>query len=609
MVSKSLSKLFSRTGQSTLHAGSVVVGGLLAMTVPLLAYLLGSIVKFLIDSQMAAEEASGQPLSTRLPDIELWLSPDLSPLAKVTVLLAAILVLLIVACALLYLFYRQIQHAAVGFEIALIRQLRSHAQRLAITRTLSAQQLAMTDCLDYHLPRVRASLSRWWRTFPRHVVQLLACVVIALLIQPVLTLLTLLATGLVVLVYRLFDRGRRTTLPVVRERASQERGSLVALSLNGPLLESVHQADEIEQRFTDQLTRYRQDAVRSLTSSAWKTPTVILVGGCLACLFVFVVAVQILASQATLSVAGAFPFCVCLGGAALSAARLQRSWRDMQMVESAIDELNRFLAIPVVEIKEEELVAIVRVKEQVELDHVTLQDSQDRKLLQDVSTIFRPGQLIGVVSSQRLQAHALVELLLGFGRPVSGRLLVDGELVTNLQPGSLTRCGHWVARDGALVTGSVLENLLGSGKSVVDERVDAAVAGARLTDTVRRLPEGLATIIAADDDRLMADDGFRIGIARALLSQASVVVVDEPESQFNQPAEQESVQAIRGLVDNSRISVVLPQRLTTLRQCDCVLMLHEHSIVDSGTHADLLQRNELYRHLNYLRFNPFRSIA
>lgn len=606
MISKSLNALLRRTGQSSWGGSSAVVGSCVALSVPAIAYLLGAMVNCLLSAQ-PVQGAVYPPISPWLPDVAQMLPADMAPLAKITSMLVMVLLILSATAALLYFFYRQLQNSAVAFEVNLLVQLRGHARRLATTRTLSAQQTSLTDCLDYHLPRVRASLGRWWRTFPRHVTQLLACVVLALLITPVLTVLTLLATLFVVLVYRTFDRSRRTSLPVVRERAAQVRHALVLLSLRGPLLDTVHDVSEVEKRFGEQLTHYRQDAVRSLTSSAWRIPAIVFVSGWLACLFLFIVAVQILASDSSLTVASTLPFMLCLMGATVSAVRLERTVRELKLVESAADELNRFLSLVADEPRDDELKDLPRITQQVELEHVTLQDSNGRKLLEDVSVVFKPGQLIGVVASQSLQAHALVELLMGFGRPVSGRMLVDGELIANLKSQSLTKCAHWVASDGAIVTGSVLENLLAIGSSSNDDGVQDAIAGARLKLAIQKLPDETLTLITPNDDRLSADEAFRIGLARAALRDASVVVVEEPELRAAAEVEEESLEAICNLVNPKAITIVLPQRLLTLRQCDVVIMLHNYRIADAGTHAELLQRNELYRHLNYLRFNPFRG--
>ncbi len=613
MVSKSLDGLLKRVAPSG-QLGLTILGSLVALGVPLLALLLGCVTATLIAAHSPGQSVDGLSgaawrLSPWLPDFNSMLPGDLSPLGRVSALLLVALVLLLLLSITLLAYYRMLQRSAVDFEVAMFVRLKKQAKGLAMVRTLSAQQTALIDCLDYHLPRVRGVLSRWWRVYPRHAVQLVLCVLIALLIQPILALLTLTAVGLVVLCFRALDRLRRTNLPVVRERATQHREALVSLSLKGPLLESVHDGAAIEKRFEDQLAHYRQDAVRSLSSSTWKTPALLLVLGGLACLFLFVIAVQVLRSEANFSVPSALAFTLCLAAATVSVQRLVRGWHDLRTVDSAADELARFLALPVEEFDGQSLKPIEGVSRQVELEHVTVQDSNGRKLLEDVSVVFQPNMLIGVLASGSLQSHALVELLMGFGRPVSGRLLFDGVSVGDLTPQDLANCSHWVANDGALVAGSVIDNLQQPVARKNGREVSEALTLARLDELVNHLPDGLATLISPGDDRLFGDAAFRMALARAALTKASIYVIEEPSSHFDAAIEQQTYDAMRGLVSPSAFTIVLPQRLLTLRNCDLLIILHEHSVVDTGTHAELLQRHELYRHLNYQRFNPFRGIT
>jgi len=296
-------------------------------------------------------------------------------------------------------------------------------------------------------------------------------------------------------------------------------------------------------------------------------------------------------------------------GAAISAVRLQRSARELSHVENASDELKNFLSLPVEKFNVAELKTITRVTNQAELDHVTLQDSSGRKLLENVSATFRPGSLIGVVASERLQAQALVELLMGYGRPVSGRLLIDGVLVSDLTPASLSNCALWVSADGPLITGTVQDNLSRRTGDYASLDINQILRASKAMDIVQRLPDGLATLITPGDDRLTEDAAFRLGIARANLRAPSVVVIEEPDKHVDAKTERDTVEAICSLVKPTSITVLLPRRLLTLRQCDSVLLLHDHKVVDIGTHTELLQRCELYRHLNYVRFNPFRGLG
>jgi ATP-binding cassette, subfamily B, bacterial len=605
MRSRSLQFLTNRAGSSGNLFTAKIVGSMCAIAVPLLFLLLGEVAHILAETGANTKHV----FAIGLPSIDHWLPATMAPLTKVCILLGGILALSFLIALTLNLLNRQVQSAAVDFEVNIIRELRSHSKQLGVMRTLSAQQTALVDGLEYHLPRVRMSLTRWWRTYPRHLVQLIGCLILALLIQPLLTLLTVVGAALVTLIYRWVDRNRRSSLPVIRERAAQRRTDLIAMCLKGPLLESVHAEQEIDQHFSEQIANYRSEAVKSLSNSAWKVPLVIAVVAVLGCLFQFIVAVQVLRPESTISIAGSVTFLLAGVGAAISAVRLQRSSRELSQIETAADELKTFLSLPVEKFNGAQLKTITRITSQAELDHVTLQDSSGRKLLENVSATFKPGSLIGVVSSEPIQAQALVELLMGYGRPVSGRLLIDGVLVSDLAPASLSNCALWVSADGPLITGTVQDNLSRRTGDYAALDINEIMRASKATDIVQRLPDGMATLITPGDDRLTEDAAFRLGIARANLRSPSVVVIEEPDTHVDAKTEQDTVEAICSLIKPTSITVILPHRLLTLRQCDSVVLLHDHKVIDIGTHSELLQRCELYRHLNYVRFNPFRGLG
>ncbi len=603
MLSREQKSLLQRVGGAPNLALASALGCVAAVTVPVVFLACGIIVDVL------ANPESHRSFGELLPNLRVYLPAGLSRLGQVAVTLLITLSVNLFQVVSLYWFYRRVQVVAVGLEATLMERLWEHSRRLSLLRTLSGQQTALVDGLEYHLPRLRASLSRWWRASPRHIVQLVACLVLALLISPILALLSLVAAAIVLLVYRTLDRYRRTRLPVVRERATQRRNQVMSLLLQGPLLESVQSDSEIQKNFRDELVAYRKEAVRSLASSVWKTPLVLLLAGLLSCLFVFLVSIQILRAENNLTLAGCLTFILSCAGVALSAIRLQRSSRELRSVQTATEDLLRYLALPADPLPVLENRKPQHVVRQVELDHVMVLDSHGRKLLDNVSARFEPNRLIGIVATQRLQASALMELLLGIGRPVSGRMLVDDIAVANIDPVAMKQLGIWISETGPLITGSIENNLVYDGKPLQSAGIMDALRSARVLEAIQRLPDAVATLVTPGDDRFLPDTPFRLGIARALLRNASIIVMEEPAGRVDTKTEQETLEAIRRAVSPQTITAVLPQRLNTLRQCDQIILLHEHQVAETGTHAELLQRSDLYRHLNYVRFSPLRHVS
>ena len=548
-----------------------LLGALCALAIPILFVIVGDVARIFWSKPARGTKHS---FAIGLPTIDQWLPASMTPLTKVTLLLGAALAIVFFIAISLNLMNRQIQAAAVDFEVKIIRELRSHSKQLGVVRTLSAQQTALVDGLEYHLPRVRTSLTRWWRTFPRHLIQL-----IGLLVDRSADPAAAHTADGRGRVARRFDLSLHRPQPPKlsstgpRARAALRRADLLSMCVKGPLLESVHAEQEIDEHFNEQISNYRSEAVKSLSNSAWKVPLIIAVVGVLGCLFLFIVAVQVLQPDSTISIAGAVTFLLAGVGAAVSAVRLQRSARELQQVETAAEELQGFLSLPVEQFGGTDLKSITRISNQAQLDHVTLQDSSGRKLLENVSVTFRPGSLIGIVSSERLQAQALVELLMGYGRPVSGRMLIDGTLVSDLTPESLSNCSLWVSADGPLITGTVQDNLSRRTGDYASLDINQILRSSKAMDIVQRLPDGLATLITPGDDRLTEDAAFRLGIARANLRSPSVVVIEEPDKHVDAATEQDTLEAICSLIKPTSITVLMPHRLLSLRQCDSVVLL------------------------------------
>jgi ABC-type multidrug transport system fused ATPase/permease subunit len=163
-----------------------------------------------------------------------------------------------------------------------------------------------------------------------------------------------------------------------------------------------------------------------------------------------------------------------------------------------------------------------------------------------------------------------------------------------------------VMHEGLLFTGTVAENIgCGDPQFLLPQIVDAAKR-ARAYDFVQRLPQQFNTVVGEHGMRLTNSQQLRIGLARALLRDPTLVILEEPPDEMDAPTAELLDQGIEELAGR-RTLIVLPTRLSTLRKLDRVFLFHEGKLVDEGLHTELLQRSELYRHLIYQRFNMFRD--
>jgi ABC-type transport system involved in cytochrome bd biosynthesis fused ATPase/permease subunit len=199
-----------------------------------------------------------------------------------------------------------------------------------------------------------------------------------------------------------------------------------------------------------------------------------------------------------------------------------------------------------------------------------------------------------------------MELMMGFGRPSEGRVLIDGIRLLDVHPAALATNVMWIEPDGPIWDGTIIENLRGSDDSINNTDVVAALEKVDVYERLQRLPEGLNTYVNAGDLGLGVETTYAMGVARALLHKPPVLLAMEPPPPAEHLAQDPCLKSLRELVDSGTLVIMLPRRLQTLRTADRVVLLNGPRLVGEGKHADLLNNSDLYRHLNYLLFNPYR---
>jgi ABC-type multidrug transport system fused ATPase/permease subunit len=126
---------------------------------------------------------------------------------------------------------------------------------------------------------------------------------------------------------------------------------------------------------------------------------------------------------------------------------------------------------------------------------------------------------------------------------------------------------------------------------------------ARVSEGILNLADGFGTMLSSNDERLAPDQLYRLGIARALIRRPSIIVAFEPKQRVSSQDEFDSLSALVTLKDMGATVLVVPERLSTLRAADQIIVFQEGRVVASGTHQKLLEDSELYRHFNYIRFS------
>ncbi|MGE0815854.1 MAG: ABC transporter ATP-binding protein [Vicinamibacterales bacterium] len=230
---------------------------------------------------------------------------------------------------------------------------------------------------------------------------------------------------------------------------------------------------------------------------------------------------------------------------------------------------------------------------EVRYEHVRFAYDDGRTILDDVSFAARPGELVAVVGLTGAGKTTLVSLLPRFFTPSGGRVLVDGVDVSAYSLRSLREQIALVPQDPVLFAGTIADNIRYGRLDATDEEVAAAGRAAHVEPFVARLARGYDTPLAEAGATLSGGERQRLGIARALLKDARILILDEPTSALDALSEEVVFAALKAL-RAGRTTIVIAHRLSTIRDADRILVLHDGRLAAAGTHDELLASNPLY---------------
>lgn len=226
----------------------------------------------------------------------------------------------------------------------------------------------------------------------------------------------------------------------------------------------------------------------------------------------------------------------------------------------------------------------------------------DIPVLKDLSLTAEKGQQIAIVGPSGAGKSTIVSLLLHFYQPDKGSILFDGKPAKDIPLSQLRKQMAIVPQDVMLFGGSIFENIAYGKPDATSEEVEAAARKANAHDFIMSFPEGYKTIVGERGIKLSGGQRQRIAIARAILKDPIILILDEATSSLDSESEMLVQEALYNLMKN-RTSFVIAHRLSTIRNANQILVL-EHGIVkEKGTHHELLQINDgLYRSLSKLQF-------
>ena len=234
---------------------------------------------------------------------------------------------------------------------------------------------------------------------------------------------------------------------------------------------------------------------------------------------------------------------------------------------------------------------------EVSFDHVTFTyPGAPRPALEDVSFTVRPGQVVALVGPSGGGKTTAASLNPRFWDAGQGRVLVGGADVRELDPRALMRQVAFVFQDTRLFKQSLLENIRAARPDATREQVLAAARAARCEDILRKLPDGLDTVVGAKGVYLSGGEAQRIALARAILKDAPIVVLDEATA-FADPENELQIQKAFEELTRGKTVLMIAHRLSTVQNADSILVLSGGKIAEQGSHAQLMKQGGIYAHM------------
>ena len=236
------------------------------------------------------------------------------------------------------------------------------------------------------------------------------------------------------------------------------------------------------------------------------------------------------------------------------------------------------------------------IKGEVQFEQVSFSYQKDQSLIEDFSLEVKPGEKIAIVGPTGSGKSTLINLLMRFYEVDKGSITIDGIPIKDMSRQQLRQLFGMVLQETWLQSGTIRENLLLGNPNATDEEIQQVLMQCQLDKMIEKLPQGLETPLQRQGEDFSIGQRQLLSIARVMLSQPSMLILDEATSSIDTRTELKIQQAFQTLMEG-KTSFIVAHRLSTIQNADKILVLKDGQVIEQGTHEELIARQGFYQHL------------
>src|SRR6478672_9754031 len=383
------------------------------------------------------------------------------------------------------------------------------------------------------------------------------------------------------------------------QRGSENQAFLVESVTGIETLKAMAVEPQMQRRWEEQLAGYVAASFRVISLGNTTSQTVQFISKLVTAGILYFGAKLVIDGELTVGELVAFN--LLAGRVSAPVLRLAQTWQDFHQARLSVARLGDILNTPAEPVYNPGRTALPAIRGDVTFEHITFRYRIDGpEVLYDLSLNVPAGQLVGIVGPSGSGKSTLAKLVQRLYVPESGRVIVDGVDLAQVDPAWLRRQIGVVLQDNVLFNRSVRDNIALADPAMPTERVIAAARLAGAHDFIIELPEGYDTIVGERGTSLSGGQRQRIAIARALITDPRILIFDEATSALDYESER-TVQQNMAQIARDRTVFVIAHRLSALRMADRIITIDRGRLIEDGTHDDLIKTGGRYATLHRLQ--------